>query len=148
MMMTKTIIAAVIICAASALAAHADSAQVMHAGEWETRIGEGMVRRTCLNADRAFDPATLIKLTAKAGAKCTLGDAHADGPTITYVATCEIGGGHMTLHSTITSGGPDSFTSRSKAHYECGPIKIPDMDMTQTSHRLGSCQPGDAKSPF
>jgi hypothetical protein len=87
-------------------------------------------------------------MTDRVGAKCTIGDVKEDGAVITYVTTCDIAGGLMVLHGTITVDGTDSYTSRSKSHFEGSQIKLPDMDLTVTSHRVGPCQPGDIQSPF
>ncbi len=128
--------------------AYAEPAQVMHAGEWESRIGDGQPRLICLKTDRPFDPETLMKMTEKVGAKCTLSDVKQAGSVITYVTSCNIMGGKMTSHGTITVNAPDAYVSRSQSHFEGGPVKMPDMDLTVASHRIGPCQPGDTQSPF
>jgi hypothetical protein len=133
---------------ASLTLAYADAVQVMHAGEWESRIGEGQPRLICLKSDRPFDRETLTKMTEKAGASCTLGDVKEAGSVITYVTSCDLAGGKMILHGTITVNAPDTYVSRTQSHFEGGPVKVPDMDLTVSSHRIGSCQPGDIQSPF
>jgi len=133
---------------ASLTLAYAEPVQVMHAGEWESRIGNGQPRLICLKTDRPFDLETLTKMTEKAGARCILSDVKEADSVISYITSCDIAGGKMILHGTITVNAPDTYVSRSQSHYEGGPIKMPDMDLTVASHRVGPCQPGDSQSPF
>ncbi len=146
--MRQMFIAASMAFIASLTLAYADPAQVMHAGEWESRVGDGPPRLICLKTDRPFDQETLAKMTQKAGATCTLGDVKEAGPVITYLTSCNIAGAKMILHGTITVNAPDTYVSRTQSHFEGGPVKLPDMDLTVASHRVGSCQPGDIQSPF
>jgi len=135
-------------CFASLIAAQAKPTHVMRAGEWESRVGGAPKRLICLKADRPFDPVTLTKMSDRVSAKCHIGDVNETGAAITYVTMCDIAGGHMVVHGTITVDSDDSYISRSKSHFEGGQVRLPDMDLTVTSHRVGPCQPGDTQSPF
>jgi hypothetical protein len=101
-----------------------------------------------LPADRTFDQATFSKIMALSGAKCATGTLNVAGAVISFSASCDIAGGHLTVFTTITATGPDAYTTRSRSHYVGGQIKMPDMDITETSRRLGACKPGDKPSPF
>jgi len=146
--MIKALITVAIACAGFAAPVQADPVHIMHAGEWESQIDKMPGKRICLNKDRAFDSDTLAKMTQQLGIKCSVNDVVTSGSSLSYTSICEIAGGRVTQHGVITFEGDDSFSSRTKAHYEGGPIKIPDIEMSQTSHRLGACQPGDHQSPF
>jgi hypothetical protein len=148
LMMRQIFIAASIAFFASLTLAYADPVQVMHAGEWESRVGDGQPRLICMKTDRPFDQETLSKMTQKAGAACTLSDVKEAGAVITYLTSCNLAGGKMILHGTITVNAPDTYVSRTQSHFEGGPVKLPDMDLTVASRRLGPCQPGDIQSPF
>ena len=138
------IIAAVVLTSA---AAHADPASVLRAGEWETRNDNGPVNHICHLEDHAFDRATLDWMMGAERAKCAPADVGMSGPVTTYATTCEVAGGRMTVHGTITAQGPDAFTTHIQSHFEGGTIKMPDMDMSQVARRTGPCRPGDRQGP-
>jgi hypothetical protein len=131
------LVAGFLVAAASAAAA----APVARAGEWESTIG-GRTNYVCLAKDRAYDVEGLAKVMP-GGGKCAVSDLHTAGPVTTFVMACDIAGGHMTTHNTLTMTGDQAYTMRATSHMDGGPQKIPDMDITQVSHRTGPCQARD-----
>jgi hypothetical protein len=127
-------------------AVQAYAAPTTRNGEWETSNDGGPKHLVCEKTDHTFDAATLDKAMHMAGAKCAPGIFHDGGTVVTFKVICEIGGGKLTSNSVITATGPDSYTTRLTSHMEGGPMKMPDMDMTQTARRLGPCKPGDTPS--
>ena len=146
--MKSTGLAALAVFVASASAALADPPPQLRAGEWETRNDNGPAHRICERNDHAFDAVAVNRMLSAGGTKCAPAEVHTSGPVTTYSSTCVIAGGRLTTHGVMTSHGPDAYTSRSQSHYEGGTMKLPDMDMTQVSRRLGPCQPGDTISKY
>jgi opacity protein-like surface antigen len=132
----------------AAIAAQANAAQVIHAGDWETTMDGGPAHHTCMSTDHALDQATINKTLASAGLKCAPVDWHQAGNATTYVSVCDVAGGKLTTNSVMTTTGPDSYTTHSKSHLVGGQMKMPDMDMTQTARRDGPCTPGEKPSKF
>jgi len=123
-------------------------ATTLRAGEWETIIDGGRRSIVCIPADKNFDQATVSKLMSSAGIKCNVSAFQTLGPVTTSAMVCEVAGGHLSVRSTFTFNGQDSYITRSISHLEGGSVKMPDMDMTQTAHRLGACKPGDRQSRY
>ena len=122
-------------------AAAAAAAPVAKAGEWETVIGQ-RTTYVCLPKDKTFDIEGLAKVMP-GGGKCEVHDLHTAGAVTTFAMACDVGGGHMTTNNTLTVTGAESYTMHATSHMTGGPQAIPDMDITQVSHRTGACQPRD-----
>ena len=120
----------------------------IQAGAWANKVNDGPVRRVCQVMDRTFDPATITKIMAIAGAPCTVGQIRTLGSITAFSNTCQIAGGTLTTFTTINSIGPDAYSTRSQSHYAGGPQAMPDQDDTVVSKRIGPCSPGDPKSPW
>jgi hypothetical protein len=133
------IVAGVLVATAGAAAA----APVARAGEWESTIG-GRTNYVCLPKDRTFDIDGLSRIMPMGGGKCSpVSDLHTAGTVTTFTIACDVAGGHMTTHNTLTVTSDQAYTMHVTSHLEGGTIKMDDMDLTQVARRTGECQPRD-----
>jgi len=144
----KTFLQVMLLVAALVAAAEPAHAAMARAGEWETILNGDRRRLVCLHQDRTFDAPTIAKMSQVPGVKCTTGAFRSSGLQAAFNETCEVAGGVMTIDTVVTVTGMDAYTTRSKSHLVGGSIQMPDMDLTQTGHRLGDCKAGDLKSPY
>jgi hypothetical protein len=148
---------ATLIVAVSAILGTAASAEplVRHAGEWETTIDNGKPRVFCYPTDATLDQNFVLQSMSRIpNAKCTMSDIKTVGSVTSYSLQCMLGDSVMTTSTTLTTTGPDAYSS--KTHSHGGVIKMPngqttpmpDTDMVSVSHRLGPCKPGDRQAKY
>lgn len=116
------------------------------AGEWVMTMQAGgmgpMTQKVCFKTDRT--PADLRGRNP--GAKnCDPPNVSASGNTVTVDVSCKGPmGGNMTIHSVITSLGPDSFRNETEVKMDNAPQGMPGtMKMVTEAKHTGPCQPGD-----
>ncbi len=146
--------AALVAAAATATTAWADSDFVIRAGEWQTSVAfnnrPGSAPHTtlvCHKEDRALTQTGLSGMLGRMGGHCDTPEITHGIGTVSFTVECAVGGGQMTVHVTATPEGPDAVSMHTIAHLEGGQMKLPDMDMSSASRRLGPCQPGDRTEP-
>ena len=145
------VIAALLVVAA---VARADQGPLLRAGEWSTVVTfdggkspPGPPRHACETSDHVMDKATFTALMARAHLVCPRLDFGTAGQVTTFSMTCNsTAAKDMTLQAngTMTNDGPDGYTLHEHTHAQGGSVRIPDMDITSVSRRVGACTPEDA----
>jgi hypothetical protein len=130
--------------------AGAGAEPVVKAGEWVMTMQGGMgpmangpmTHKVCFKTDKTAADLGNRRPGAK---KCDPPEVSTNGDTVTVDMTCKGPmGGNMTIHSVVTSLGPDSFRDESEMKMDNAPHGMPNpMRMVTEAKHTGPCQPGD-----